>query len=120
MLRRLALVAALALGGCAGWSVPVGPTPRPVDPVRPDPPPVPDPDRPPPPPPDPKALEPFLAVKVGDAETSLDALPGVPTVTQVGSRTIRSWRTTVPRPKGGTVVWEVHTEGGKVTHTFPW
>lgn len=112
--RLVAVVLALSLGACV-WPNP--PQPQPPQPAPPTPPPVPPPV---PTPVDPKGLEPFLAVKEGDPEASLEKLPGTPTVTQAGSRTIRSWQTSVPRSTGGFVSWEVHTQGGVVVKTFPW
>lgn len=126
----LALLLVVGIAGCVPV-VPPGPAPVPVPPQpipipvpvpipTPEPKPVPEPEVPP-------GLTEFEKIKVGDpASVILDAngnptkLPGTPIVSQIGSLTIYTWKTNVPRAGGGSVHWAVHIEGGAVKKTFPW
>lgn len=134
-MKQILLITALVLmvfgvGGCVQpynptpTPVPVptpGPTPIPI-PIPPNPAPPPTPTPTPTPTPDDASLDPFKAIKVGDDEGTLTALgaSSPPTVTIVGKRTLRLYKTNVPRKTGGFIHWEIHTEGGKVVASFPW
>lgn len=120
------LLAFLSFLGCAPVTpvVPPGPViPAPVPtPPAPQPPPVPPPV-PPPTPPTTDPYEPFSSVKVGDTEGQVRTALGPPmTTTPVPDAgvTILVWKTTVIRPTGGFVLWEVVLENGIVISSKPW
>lgn len=125
-LATLALALALILAGCYYPAplppAPPPPTPFPVPPPGPPPvpPPLPTPTPEPPPTPEPDPFAAFRAVQVGAPASALESLPVPTAVAQVGSRELRSWTTTVPRPSGGFVTWEIHLEAGIVVASFPW
>lgn len=104
----LACIASILSTGCAPAVYPHVVPPAPVVPPRPQPP--------------LDGLAKWEAVKVG--ATEVDALaalpaPSVPAV-RVGPRSLYAWDTGVPRPTGGTVWWEIHTEEGVVVRSAPW
>ena len=128
MRRTLILAYGLAflLGACVaeapgGATNPVEPQPYVVPPPRPAP--IPPPRPPTPPTPVPVPVDPlaaFKAVKVGDPESALSGLPTPSDTATVGDITLRSWTTTVPRPTGGFVQWEIAVRNGVVTASHPW